>query len=182
MHRETERDVFSMLTYFADSIISTSLCIFEAWYYDQFGIRSAFTGEFVHNGKFSMSHFLFVIVGEHFCQHPSEQLTGFHKLVRQPVFGSQIFGLLMAKQMSVGRFLFVVLLTVYTYIGVLHHEKGIEKEQGKEMWQLYKETTSTFFPLKRYLFALMKGEAAVREWTRKRNELYKRQRCTKNKE
>ena len=123
-----------------------------------------------------------MIVGEHFCQCPSEQLTGFHKLSRQPVFGSQIFGLLMAKQMSLGRFLFVALMCLYTYIGVIHHEKTIEKEQGSEVWQLYKETTSTFFPLKRYFFAVLKGSAAVNEWACKRNELYRRQRCTKNKE
>jgi hypothetical protein len=123
-----------------------------------------------------------VIIGQHFCQHPSEQLTGFHKLARQPVFGTQIFGLLMAKQMSFGRFLFVAFFCLYTYLGVIHHEKAIEKEQGRELWQLYKETTSTFFPLKRYFFAAVKGRAAVTEWTRKRRELYRRQRCTENRQ
>jgi hypothetical protein len=126
--------------------------------------------------------FLFVlIVGQHFCKHPSEQLTGFHKFVRQPVFGSQIFGLLMAREMSIGRLLFVALLCLYTYLGVIHHEKAIEKEQGSEMWQLYKETTSTFFPMKRYWFALVRGKAAVMEWHRKRDELYRRQQCTEKK-
>lgn len=88
----------------------------------------------------------------------------------------------MAKQMSVGRFLFVSILCLYTYLGVVSHEKTIEKEQGSELWQLYKETTSTFFPLKRYFFAAVKGRVAVTEWKRKRTELYRRQRCTQNKE
>lgn len=53
----------SMLTsafFFVCSIVSTCLCILEAWYYDQFSIRTAFTGEFLpeilksfHPGVFS---------------------------------------------------------------------------------------------------------------------------------
>ncbi|CAF1387335.1 unnamed protein product, partial [Didymodactylos carnosus] len=116
----------------------------------------------------------------HYCQHPKEHLTAFHKFARQPVFGAQIFGLLMAKQMSFGRFLFVSLMVVYTYIGVVHHEKGIEKDQGTEIWQLYKQTTSTFFPLKRYLWAMLRGKEDVRRWNEQRNELYRRQYCTEN--
>ena len=88
----------------------------------------------------------------------------------------------MVKQMSFGRLLFVSFLCVYTYLGAIHHEKAIEKEVGSEMWQLYKDTTSTFFPLKHYFFAAVKGRAAVIEWKRKRRELYRRQRCTENKE
>lgn len=127
--------------------------------------------------------FVFVLcTGEHFCKHPSEYLPGSHKLVRQPIFASQLFGLLMARHMSLGRFLFVAFLCVYTYIGVLHHEKDTEKEQGADIWQLYTQTTSRFVPMKRYLWALMKGRAAVIEWTRKRQELYRRQRCKAKKE
>ena len=69
----------------------------------------------------------------------------FYKLVRHPMMTGVLIALWAAPDMSWGRLLFAVVMTVYVYLGTRHEEKTLTKELG-DQYREYCKTTPMLLP------------------------------------